>query len=628
MAAPPVTAEQSTSYDVSIGGIPFTANWSADVPLNRESAQMQKNQFDTAPAAGEQTLDFWWLRSQTSWHGGAGQEWFEPAQEEDDKFARVRFDSSFNLDVWTHGQFTRLPDTRLDVPFTETPIAVLVCDAADNSYVAVAHGSTLSGRRLQGVESSFTYNWGGTNAIVSACTDGLNYYVTDGTTIYTGRLDDPTGTGTPAWTISESGADVKLGWSKQRLVACVNNVVYEVTETANAASPPPLATVRYTHPSIDWRWGAFGDGPSGVLIAGSSGSVSSIYQFGLADTNPPVMGGATIIATMPTGEYVTSLTAYIGSFLGIGTSAGVRVGAFNPYWGSLQYGPVSYKSSSPVLSVTGKSNYLYAAVTDGVENESGLVRLDLGMQIDSFGRIAWANDLVTDTAGTTGNCTHVAPVQWGTRMVFAVEGSGLWIERVPDHVTVGRPGWLRTSKVRYTTIEPKFFRFLSVRGITEPGLLEVFATFTGDSEAEVLNWPNMAAPTDFKLSEAPREWAQLRLQISGDPDRDLTVNSWRIKSVPAIQRQEMMAIPVNILDAEQDRNGNRIGHAGWGRERFLALKRIENSGVETTVSFDNGDGTSDSYRCYIDKVQFQQSTNPKKASTFGGLAVITVRTIT
>jgi hypothetical protein len=70
------------AYDVAIAGYPFFLFNSDDNPYRRVTAQYRKQQIDQTREAGEQTLTGWWLRSQSSFHFGAGIKFFEPQQEE------------------------------------------------------------------------------------------------------------------------------------------------------------------------------------------------------------------------------------------------------------------------------------------------------------------------------------------------------------------------------------------------------------------------------------------------------------------------------------------------------------------------------------------------------------------
>ena len=68
------------AYDIAIAGLPFFLLNSDDAPYRRVTAQYRKQQIDQSREPGEQTLTGWWLRSQSSFHLGAGIKFFEPVQ--------------------------------------------------------------------------------------------------------------------------------------------------------------------------------------------------------------------------------------------------------------------------------------------------------------------------------------------------------------------------------------------------------------------------------------------------------------------------------------------------------------------------------------------------------------------
>jgi hypothetical protein len=66
-------------YDVAFGGIPFFMAPTDQNPYQRETAPYRKDQFDNSREPGEQSLTGWWLRSQSSFHGGAGIKFYDPS---------------------------------------------------------------------------------------------------------------------------------------------------------------------------------------------------------------------------------------------------------------------------------------------------------------------------------------------------------------------------------------------------------------------------------------------------------------------------------------------------------------------------------------------------------------------
>ena len=98
----------TVQYDVAIAGLPFFLGASDDSPYRRVTAQYRKTQIDQTREPGEQTLTGWWLRSQSSFHQGAGIKFYEPIQDES---LRFQFTESKGCDIWTKGQVTLLNTT-------------------------------------------------------------------------------------------------------------------------------------------------------------------------------------------------------------------------------------------------------------------------------------------------------------------------------------------------------------------------------------------------------------------------------------------------------------------------------------------------------------------------------------
>ena len=94
-------------YDVAIGGEPFIIAPTDVNPYQRETAPYRKEQFDNSKEPGEQSLTGWWIRSQSSFHGGTGIRFYDPSSGESTGY---RFADSQGVDVWTKGQVSLLND--------------------------------------------------------------------------------------------------------------------------------------------------------------------------------------------------------------------------------------------------------------------------------------------------------------------------------------------------------------------------------------------------------------------------------------------------------------------------------------------------------------------------------------
>ena len=107
---PYAAAPTDPLWDIYIGPLPFLIANNDERPYLRESVPARRERTDQAREPGENSLDSnIWLRSQTSWHLGAGQQYAEPL-EEDPEIARFRFYQSGGVDPWTPGSLTLLPE--------------------------------------------------------------------------------------------------------------------------------------------------------------------------------------------------------------------------------------------------------------------------------------------------------------------------------------------------------------------------------------------------------------------------------------------------------------------------------------------------------------------------------------
>jgi hypothetical protein len=95
----------SDSYDVAIGGQPFFYAINDARPYIRQTAPYRKDQFDNGAEPGEQSLTGWWIRSQSSFHGGEGIKFYDPSAGET---VNHRFTDSKNVNVWTKGEVSLL----------------------------------------------------------------------------------------------------------------------------------------------------------------------------------------------------------------------------------------------------------------------------------------------------------------------------------------------------------------------------------------------------------------------------------------------------------------------------------------------------------------------------------------
>ena len=216
----------ANNYDCAIAGLPFFLGPNKEHPYKRETAQYRKQQIDQQKEVGEQTLTGWWLRSQSSFHNGAGIRYEEPVE---GQTVGTRFNKSAGVEVFNIGRVTLLPDvTKLSTSVSSAPKMVGGIDVNGVNVVVWSDGSNLYRTTAAGTTTTLT--WGGTGNILAIAQDGLNYYAANATGIYRGPLTGAT-SGSSIFTHPASVGtvtSVTLGWAKQRLIAGVNNYLFEV----------------------------------------------------------------------------------------------------------------------------------------------------------------------------------------------------------------------------------------------------------------------------------------------------------------------------------------------------------------------------------------------------------------
>jgi hypothetical protein len=245
--------------------------------------------------------------------------------------------------------------------------------------------------------------------VFAICDDGVNaYWITNKTSGGNQRLtmfkkpltgDSTTGSSNPSATgdvtqMFQSG-DIEIQYAtmefiKDRIVLCVNNIVYELAPNASSL-PSPI----YTNPNTNYHYTSISASGPAIYTAGHSGIYSTIQKYTLVTStgNMPVLSSASVAAEFPAGEIVYKLFYYLGYML-IGTNRGVRVAEVNDQDGSISYGPlIAEDNDQGVYDFAARDHFVWCAT--GVSNlNSGLTRIDLSASIEGEPlRFAYANDL-------------------------------------------------------------------------------------------------------------------------------------------------------------------------------------------------------------------------------------------
>lgn len=612
------------SYDFAVGGIPFLSAISDDRPYTRGLAPIRKDQFDNTREPGEQSLASWWLRSQSTFEGGQGMLYQDPDQVQVANLQNrhaIQYGAGAGVNPWTGGKLTLLRSAaqRIADGSASTHCVLGWSDGTDRYWSAV--GTAL---RSDTGSATTTITWGGAGTIQSLTSDGTNYFAADSVGIFKGA-----GNGAGAQIYNTGTTHVVVRWVKGRLMAGIDNKVYELT---TAGLPLPAGDLKFTHLNSAWTWTDFAEGTNAVYAAGNAGSQGAIYKFVLDASGavPTLAKGGVLTAQLPLGEVVNCLTTYLGSFVGIGTNRGFRVGQIDTN-GDIVYGPLLGDDTlTDVRGIAGYDRFFFVGATGAIDGQSGLYRVDLGQPIQAHGdppglRFAYATDL---QAHVTGAVTSVTTFGTSDRIVFAVTGQGSYLENA---ATLEASGYLETGRVRFSTLEPKIFKFVSVRtpnilagtvglSVADPGgATTSILTVSGGAEIENVILP---VPTSAV------EWIKLRLTLARsatDTTAGGEVNGWQLKAMPGSTRQRIITVPLMCFDFEVDSTGQEAGYAGRTRDRLAAFEQIAQQGDAVSLQ-DLQSG--DSVLAVIDDYKFEQKASPGVGdAVYGGYLYVQLRTI-
>lgn len=567
---------QDNAYDYAIAGIPFLSATQDSRPYTERMAEIRKQQFDAFAEPGEQSIsgNFWWLRSQSTFNGGAGLLYQDP--DNDNQF-NFKFAESLGVDPWTSGQLKLLRDVGLVAATASTPIKVrgFVDTSGIDSYW-VAYDDHLDKVRDSG-----------TTAIIGATLDtirditssGKRYFIAVSNGIKTGV--DAGGTTTMYTGTYNSSAEIEF--LKGRLILGHDNKVYQLVTTAVGAALP--ATPVYTHQDDAWTWSSFTDGPTAIYAAGDSGTSSEIHKFTptLDSSGVPVLTWAGVTATMPSGEIINTIYQYVGSFVGIATNKGFRVGDIDQN-GDISYGPLLFEPTGGCEGIVGHDRFMYVGSTNAHDGNSGLFRVDLGNAVQEQTtraiRYAYARDIYY--GGDESPITSVTMFGKSDRKVFSLSGFG----HVKEFATALVPnGYLTTGRIRYNTEEPKLYKFFSVRTPSPlQGNVAVTVLSEGGGEINYITYsPTIASGIkDVAISNpsGPQNWMRLKFTLfqGSNPAFGGVLNGWQMKALPGSIRQRVITQIFELFDEETDRTGQRIGYDGYARDRFEDFKSVARAG--------------------------------------------------
>jgi hypothetical protein len=636
----------NVAYDVSFDNLPFILKVDNQNPYRRETAQYKKDQFDNSAEPGEQSLTGWWVRSQTSWHNGAGIEFYEPGS--DYEHVSHRYYDSRGVDIWTVGELRLHKDVFHAYTGTQGINAATGNDGTNDVLVSGDANGILKKITLSGNSSATTANYtagatypdghGGTDfPFYSVTTDGSTYYAACSRCIHKGTIGTLTSDDVFFKHSTTSNANILVKYAKGNVFVGTGRTFGLLPTTTTTHTHTTGAVDTFTnsmnHVNTSWNWVDVTGSPGPLFFAGNGGNNGEVWSATIDfNESPPTsainLAGALMVLSLPDGETIKAIHYYLG-FLALGTNKGVRICPVGND-GTPVMGPLLVETSYPVNGFTERGSYLYAAtkVLEGTYTNGILIRIDLSQQFND-GTFAYAYDLEYQSSLDDDNsdCTEVYNLN--DRLVMVIEEDAPAGELQVEHTANYRSsGWLQTGKIRYATVEPKFFKYLQTRGLASTG--DSIAVQTIDyagNEYDIITLDAISLGQNVGLSQPAggQEFISIKYTLNnGSPITDYPVlQSYQLKSIPGVPRQRMYQYPLSCFDIEMDKYNSQFGYKGRAYDVIQTLENLELTGDFVTVKDYR---TEESYQGVIEEVRFTNESSPDKDSNgFGGLLIVTVR---
>ena len=643
----------NTAYDVSIANIPFILKIDNQNPYRRETAQYKKDQFDTSREPGEQSLTGWWVRSQTSWHNGAGIEFYEPGTEFE--YTANRFRDSRGIDIWTTGEL-RLHKDVFDAYTGSQGINAATGNDGTNDVLVSGDTNGVLKKITLGTGASSnspasTANYvhtgttgpqghiGATYPFTSVTTSGGKYYATCSGAIHRGDVGNLSSD--VVFARHDGGNNNAFVKYAKGFVFFGEDYVLNLLDTSqgdtnahNGALPAGKQYDSRAHIDPTFVWKDVTAGPRSIYACGDAGNHSEIWKIDFDDapisannsTILPDLSSATVNVSLPDDEIVKAIHYYLG-YLAVGTTKGIRICSVSVD-GDITLGPLVIESAYPVNGFTTRGTYLYAATKADDENATHgiLIRIDLSQQFPD-GTFAYAYDLEYQSSPDDSDCTEVYNLN--DRLVMVIEEGGPAGELQVEHTTNYRSsGYLQTGRIRYSTVEPKFFKYIQSYGVAASGDTIVLKTVdNAGNEYDITTLDSTSFGNNIEVTQpvGGQEFISIKFILNnGSPITDYPVlQSYQVKAVPGVARQRIYQFPLSCYDAEMDKYNSVFGYKGRASEVLQRLEELEELGDFVQVVDYR---TNESFQGVIEEVRFTNESSPDKDSNgFGGLLLVTVR---
>jgi hypothetical protein len=507
-------------FPIAIDGRPYLIDQKAGT-FSRGFEPRVRDSVDQSTAPGEAAINpqGLWRRGEVSWHYGAGQKYADTAEAQE-----YRFYSSKGVDVWTKGQLTLLPKTK-----------VSLASAATTAHVVAQDGRVYA---ALGADVKYTTDPYASSPIWSDCTGepggDCAAMATDGSRIYLAFPSDGVRVIDPATSVSvisgskfvnSTDSYYMLGFAKNYMFGAYDRILHSIS-----ASGSKSAII--TPDDTQFTWVGVATGQNAVYAAGYAGKKSLIYKITIKADG--TLDAGVVALELPTGEVVSTISGYLG-FILIGTDKGVRFASTDSN-SNLVAGQI-IPTSGAVRKFTSDGRFSYFTWTnyDGVSG--GLGRLDLGTFI-ATNTPAHATDLMYDSTATVDNV-----ITFNDKRCFWVSGVGIIAE---DSDNLVETGGIVTGTYRWGIPDRKFVAKFDIR--TTPLYGSVTSYMSLDSGAFVpfvtsntqLSTESVSTGSQAKFIEAKFKIELARASALVGP----TLTRWMARAYASPARSQIFRVPI------------------------------------------------------------------------------------
>lgn len=625
------------AYDFQIESMKFRLATSDKFPYSRGTAPYRKDQFDSSPTVGDQSLTGWWTRGQLSFHKGAGLNYYEVLESDE---VINRFTSSRFCDVFEPGRVTlRKSFTQL----TTTGPVYSVCAGRNNGlfYMDGNGGSadTFKGTSGNGTYTTFDITLGGyTTEVWTGGTTVIGDYAYTtyqmGGPIYgiaRGFWDYPTTTDftfeDPVYETA-SVAWAQIWGTKARLWALsAQGVLYAMAPYPSGATPSsaigsPVAQMPVPYNDAPW-YASLTDGGSAVFMTMGD---NHVYAFSLnSDGSVPTLSAPVVVAELPNGEDIQVIRAHLG-YLMLVTSKGVRFAAI--FGTEITVGPlvVQWDGGTTCERIAAIGARVYCTGVTVANTSLGAFEFDLSEPVGSNPLIFPYAQIWHGTTGyvvgtDTSGCVEHGPD--GGLALYA--GNSLWTNRLAT--TKESTGYVITAYHRFGTLDKKNFRKITVRA-EGTGTIQVIQVSASGTETSLGTMNASAGEVTYALTVGAAERVAFKFVLNrdgADTTKGPTLLGYQVKALPVPERQRILKIPLLVQDRVRLRRGSEVGKTGKAYSDITTLEGLETS--QAIVAFTDH-RTGETGSAYIDSVEFQGDTPSTATSNgFGGIAYVTLRVL-